>query len=322
MSAISFPAAGERQLVRAPILDLLDRLLGPTFFFLAVAFLILAAGVCHRLSHTGFTGFEADVLFWGLVLLWPVFVLEGVLRLLACRRPGSGFGQRLVAFAGLCFFPAIRLGGRAYADSEKIWLPGLGLVTVDGRLRGRLERLISVPMIIIASLMLPLLAMEYFWLEQVRSQFALSLVLDIGTSVVWLAFALEFIVMVSVANDRTRYCLQHWLDLAVVCLPLVDFLPILRLLRLSEFLELQQLGRLSRLYRLRGLLARTWRAVLLLEMIQRLRGRYCERHLQRLKESLRACQDEMAALQEEIAEIEKRLAGGDKSALPGRSLER
>ena len=309
MSTMSFPAAG---LTRR--LELLDRLLGPTFFFLAVAFLILTAGVIHRLGHAGLTDFEADVLVWGLLLLWPMFVLEGLLRLLACRPPGSGLGRRLSAFLGVCVFPAIRMGGRAYADAGKCWLPGPGWVVVDQRLRGRLERLISVPMVIIALLMLPLLAMEYFWLEQVRAHFALSLVLDIGTSIVWLAFALEFIVMVSMANDRTRYCLHNWMNLAVVCLPLVDVLPILRLVRLTGFLELQQLGRLSRLYRLRGLLARTWRAVLLLEMIQRLRGRYREKHLQRLKELLNARQEEIAELREEIAELENFLGGGNGNA--------
>src|SRR5262249_61667669 len=86
----------------------------------------------------------------------------------------------------------------------------------------------------------------------------LSLTLDIGTAVIWLAFALEFLVMASLAEDRINYCLCHWLDLAVVVLPLIDFLPILRLLRLRRLFEGQQVSRLGRLYRLEGLLGR-WR---------------------------------------------------------------
>ena len=157
-------------------------------------------------------------------------------------------------------------------------------------------------------MVLPFLAMEYFWLPQVRANFFLSLVLDIGTSVIWLAFALEFIVMVSVADDKTRYCLHNFMNLAVVFLPLVDFLPLLRLARLARVLEAQQLGKLGRLYRLRGLIARLWRAVLLLEMIQRLFGRYRERRLKRLKQLLVTREDELADLREEIAELEAKLA--------------
>jgi hypothetical protein len=37
-------------------------------------------------------------------------------------------------------------------------------------------------MIVIALMVLPFLAMEYFWLSQVRANFGQSLVLDVGTS--------------------------------------------------------------------------------------------------------------------------------------------
>jgi voltage-gated potassium channel len=310
MSAIGLPDTGSPQrLVRVSALEMLDRLLGPLFFFLSVAFLILTAGVIHRLGHGGLTTLEAEVLFWGLLLVWPVFVAEALLRLMAARRPESSLWQRLAAFLTVCLIPALRLGGRAYADPAKIWLPKLGWTTVDHHLRTRLERFISIPMIVIALMVLPFLAMEYFWLPQVRANFALSLVLDIGTSAIWLAFALEFIVMVSVADDKTRYCLHNFMNLAVVFLPLVDFLPLLRLARLARVLEAQQLGKLGRLYRLRGLIARIWRAVLLLEMIQRLFGGYRERRLKRLKQLLIAREEELADLRQEIAELESKLAG-------------
>lgn len=284
----------------------LDRLLGPAMGCLAVVWLVLAAGVIHRLGHGELTSFEASVILWGLLLVWPIFVLEGLLRLLAVRRPERSRWQRLITFVAVCLAPPLRLGGRAYADPAKIWLPGLGWTVVDEQLRRRLERIISVPMILIALMVLPLLAMEFFWLEQVHAHFGLSLLLDIGTSVIWLAFALEFIVMVSVAEDKTGYCLHNWMNLAVVCLPLLDFLPVLRLLRLAGVLDLQQVSRLGRLYRLRGLLARTWRAILLLEMLQRLFGRYQEKRLKRLKALLSEREAEIAELRREIAELETR----------------
>jgi hypothetical protein len=283
MSAISLPGGtSPSRPARIPVVEKLDQFFGPTFFFLSVGFLILSAGLIHRLGHGGLTPFEASVLFWGALTCWPLFVLEGLLRVGMCQRPGISRWHRLAAFFLVCLFPPLRLGARAYADPGKIWLPKWGWAEVDHHLRSRLERIVSVPMIMTALAVLPFVIMEYVWLPQVRASFALSLVLDIGTSVIWLAFALEFIVMVSVADDKSTYCLHNFMNLAVVALPLVDFLPLLRLARLAGLLEAQQLSRLSRLFRLRGLLSRIWRDILLLELFQRIFGKYRERRLKRL----------------------------------------
>lgn len=309
MSTIPLPSATAIDPpARPPPPEVLDRLLGPPLFYLSVAFLIFAGGTIHRLGHIAVTGVEGHALFWGLVLLWPVFILEALLRLVACRRSGLSWRGRLAGLAAVVAFPPLRLGGRSYADAEKIWLPCLGWTTVDHHLRTRLEHFCSVPMIIIAVLVLPFLALEYFWLEQVRSHFLLSLLLDLGSSIIWLAFALELIIMVAVADSKLLYCLKHWIDVAVVLLPLIDFLPLLRLTRLIGVLEIQGVGRLSRLYRLRGLLSRGWRAVLLLEMIQRLFGPYRENRLGRLRKLLAAREDEIVDLRREIAELESTLA--------------
>jgi voltage-gated potassium channel len=286
------------------VLARLDQFLGPVFFFLSIAFLILAAGVIHRLGHGGLTAFEAGVLLWGALLLWPLFILEGLLRMVVCRRPATPWRHCLAVFLLVCAFPPLRLGGKAYADARKMWLPAWGWITVDYHSRCRLERTLSIPMMVTALGVLPFLVLEYFWLPQVRANFGLSLALDIGTSIIWLSFALEFIVMVSVADDRIRYCLQNWMNLAVVALPLMDFLPLLRLARLAGLLEAQKLSRLSRLFRLRGLVSRIWRAMLLLEMVQRMFGRYRERRIGRLKQLLANREEEIIDLRQEIAEIE------------------
>src|SRR5262245_45844518 len=309
MSAIHFPATDfTLREPRASLPERLDRILGPLMFYLALAALIVAAGVLHRLSHGELSALEAELLRWGMLLLWPVFVLEGWVRLRICRRPQGSLSQRLFGFFAVALLPPLRLAGRAYADPSKTWLPRWGWTTVDQHLRNRLERLISGPMMIVALLVLPFLAIEYFWLESVRAHFGLSLTLDIGTAVIWLAFALEFLVMASLAEDRINYCLCHWLDLAVVVLPLIDFLPILRLLRLGSLLEVQQVSRLGRLYRLKSLLARCWRAILVLEMIQRLFCRNREKRLERLRKRLIARREEMDELEKEIAELEQALA--------------
>jgi predicted transcriptional regulator len=162
-------------------------------------------------------------------------------------------------------------------------------------------------MIIMALLVLPFLTLEFMWAEEVRQHFALALFLDIGTSTIWLAFAIEFIVMVSVAENKASYSLRHWTDLAVVVLPMLDFLPFLRLMRLGRVLQMQQLTRMSRVYRLRALLMKVWRAALLLEVIQRIFGRSPAARLKRLRDLLAAKEEELAELRLEIEQLERQV---------------
>lgn len=122
-----------------------------------------------------------------------------------------------------------------------------------------------------------------------------------------MAFAIEFILKCSVAEKKIAYCIQNWMDLAVVVLPLIDFLPILRAWRLGGLLRLNQLNRMSRLYRLRGLLMKAWRAILLLEMIHRLLGNYQERRLNKLRDLIAAKEIELEELRLEKAELEQAL---------------
>ncbi|MBI3408285.1 MAG: hypothetical protein HY040_08005 [Planctomycetes bacterium] len=281
-----------------------DRFLAGPIFWLAILFLAVSAGVIHRIGFGHTTLFEAEVILWGLALLWPIFVIDGLLRLFVCRAPGTPISHRVLYLLLLCVAPPFRLGARSYADPERMWLPWIGWSRVDRALQKRLERFFSVPMIVMALLVLPLLAMEFFWLEEVRADFFLSLALDIGTSAIWMAFAVEFVLMVCVARNRLAYCLAHWMDLAVVALPLIDFLPILRLLRLTRLVELQQVMRLGRVYRLRGLLLKAWRALLLLDVIRRLFGDYKKKRLQCLRELLAAREEEIVDLRNEIRELE------------------
>ena len=50
----------------------------------------------------------------------------------------------------------------------------------------------------------------------------------IGEALIWTAFALEFVIMISVVERKLKYCVQHWIDLLVIVLPLVGFLRTLR----------------------------------------------------------------------------------------------
>jgi hypothetical protein len=284
----------------------LDEVLARPMFFLALAFLAIVAGVIHRIGHGHIYHFESALILWGIWLLWPLFLAEGLLRFFL-RSGQVTFWRRLGSLALISLLPPVRMAARAYADPQRLWLPFFGWRQVDKHLRRDLERFFSVPMVIIALMVLPFLALEYFWADQMRANLGLALVFDVGTSIIWMAFAIEFTIMVSVAHHRVRYSFQNWMDVAVVALPLIDFLPVLRLLRLTRVLELQQISRLGRLYRLRGLLLKAWRAILILEMIQRVFGNAKEKRLKRLRELLIAREEELADLRKEIEELEKQL---------------
>ena len=116
--------------------------------------------------------------------------------------------------------------------------------------------------------------------DKIRAEPVLALWLDIGTSVIWLAFALELILMVAVADRPWRYCFLHWIDLVIVLMPAVEMFPLFRLLRMGRILRLENLLRWGRLHRLQALLARCWRAILVLQIVQRLTGRSAERQLE------------------------------------------
>ena len=296
----------------------LDRYLSVPMFVLSLLYLMAASGVIHRLGDGLFAFFEVQVIVWCLIILWPIFALESLLRFLVTRNHLS-FWRRFGILFAVFLFPWARFALRSYVDVGKLWLPGLGWQVVDRSLRRRLERFFSVPMIVFALMVLPVLSLEYFWEQEVRAHFGLGLALDVANSLIWMAFAIEFTLLVSVADKKIAYCIQNWMDLAVVALPIIDFLPVLRLWQLSRLVQLNQIGRLGRLYRLRGLFFKAWRAFLLLEMINRLLGNYKERRLRKLRDLIAAKQMELDELRQEQTELEQQVA---KEKTPPAAVER
>lgn len=289
------------------IAETLDRRLTAPMFLLSILYLSVAAGVIHRVGQGYFTLFEVHLIAWCLAVLWPIFAIDAFLRFFVTRSQ-LGLWTRLGILVIVLLFPFVRMALRSYADPAKIWLPGAGWRLVDRALRRKIERVFSVPLIVFALMAVPVFTLEYFFEDQVREHFWLALTLDVASSVIWMAFAIEFTLALSVAERKLAYCIQNWMDLAVVVLPVIDFLPILRLWQLGRLLQLNQVGRLSRLYRLRGLILKAWRAILLLEMVSRLLGNYKERRLRKLKDEVVAKQIELDELRQEIAQLEQTLA--------------
>jgi hypothetical protein len=286
-------------------------------FFLSVLFLVMLAGLIHRYPRLGHHDPEAYLIVGGLGLLWLVFLLEARLRF-RLRDPSRPTWKSLLSAAVCALLPPLRLGSRSQVRPNHIWLPGLGWREIDSHLSSTLERFFSVPMILFALMVLPLFVLEYAEADRIHSEPILALWLDIGTSVVWLAFAVELILMVAVSDRPGRYCLLHWIDVAIVLLPAVEVLPLFRLLRLGRVLRLEQLLRWGRLHRLKALIARGWRSFILLQFVRRLTGRSLERRHKQLTELLQAKEEEVADVRREIKELEERIAqrGMNRMATP------
>jgi voltage-gated potassium channel len=310
-----------------------ETLVAAGMFVLSLMFLVLVAGLlysqhAHSPDHTGSDGTSEEVTLakwdaiehriqlYGLAIIWPIFIAEAVWSVVTYRgavRRSKAIGWVLL----ITLAPPLRIAGRI--SDRDIWLPRLGWRPIDRDLRKTLERFFGVPMIVIALMVLPLLAIEFGWRAHIASHPGLGLFLEISNSLIWMAFAVEFLVMISVADKKLRYCALHWVDLAIILLPVMfviiyKVLPLLEdvpqiapLLRSMRILQLSQLSRMGRVYRMQGLALKAWRAFLVLEIIQRVIGRPLEKQLQQLEELLLAKEEEVKELRQEIANLKKRI---------------
>ena len=246
--------------------------------------------------------------------IWPLVILESLFHLVT--RPWTPAMRRYHLFSlAFCVCPPLRMYARSPELGNRLWLPKWGWRKGDRALECELQRFFSIPMIVIALMILPVLVTEHFFRAQVDQYAWLRALLHIGTGVIWFAFAAEFILMVSVAEKKWAYVRANWLDLAIILLPVVSFLRSLRIVRVTRLAQLaraQQLTKMARVYRLRGTAMKAFRALVLLELFHRLTGSDPQRRLRRLRDQLQEKQQEVHRLQREIAHIEAK-CGGDAS---------
>jgi voltage-gated potassium channel len=95
------------------------------------------------------------------------------------------------------------------------------------------ERLVELPLLVLAFLMVPLLlAPELFDLSpELRETF---FVLD---AFIWAAFALELVIKTYLSENRSRYLWRHWYDVLIVVVPFLRPLRIVRSVRVLRLLR-------------------------------------------------------------------------------------
>jgi hypothetical protein len=287
-----------------PAPTLFDTWRARLMFVLGFAYLLIVAGLIHRATTQTVTVFELDVMGIGIAFLWPVFVAEAIWQVYR-RDRAKPRGPVLWRTVLVILMPPWRM---ALVDSRTglIWIPRLGWRQPGKELFKRIELVFSGPMLLFAFLILPVLIFEYVQSEQVKSNAALALGLDIGIAVIWVAFATEFIFKASAHPKPFRFAKERWLDVAIVVLPMLEYVltkwvdaaPLARLLRLGRAISPEQIARMQRLYRLQGLATKAWHALLLIEGIARLLGQTPEKRLAKLEEQI-------AELEEDLAELKK-----------------
>lgn len=268
-----------------------DRLSGPLLFGFSILFLV----VCGLLLHFGVSERvesreqAAALGRWAVAISW-IFPAEALWHWINGRRLHPQHWWAAV-------IPVLRAGAKDHEEGTHIWLPGLGWQRADDRLERTLNRVLAWPMIGLAVLIVPLVAIEYGLANWLAKHALWSKCLEVATGIIWMAFVIEFVLMISVTRNKFRYALRHWLDLIVILLPVLAFL---RTAQLGRLARLKDLSRTVRAYRLKSLSTRSWRAFLTLEFFDRLARRNLTAYVSRLEEQLADKLEEIQRLQEKL----------------------
>ncbi|QDU51059.1 hypothetical protein [Gimesia panareensis] len=281
-----------------------DQFAAAPMFVVSILFLAFFAGMLH-LRNLESEGLALAICEWSLFLLYPCFIIEAMVHLAL----GSPRWKLNLLF---CLVPPLRITARDQMTGRAIWFPILAWTEVDKQFCTRVRKTFSAPMLVIALLVLPLFAVEHYWQKQIESSPMLADLAAMATGFIWFAFTLEFIIMISIEQKRLDYCRKHWIDLAVICLPMIAFLRTLRItgsaMRLQRLARLQQLTRSARIFRLKSLVMKLYRALLVLEIVNRFLHRNPEKRIARLEELLLEKEQEMEAIRSEMRLLSERIA--------------
>lgn len=242
-----------------------------------------------------------------LCIIWPFFILES-LSVLWCSRECTTRKIWRWQWIVICLCPPLRLAAPHLLMDGKRWLPWLGWCESNYKVYRRVERNFSVPMVAVASCILPVLLVEWTMYERLLATPWLRILLHLSTGAIWFAFALEFILMIELAHRKLDHLKRHWIDLVIILLPLLSFLRSLQAIKatqLGKLTKLQQLSRMIRVYRLRGLSTRAFRAIIVLDVLQRVMGSDPQKRLNKLREQETLKLEELQEIQDEIAEVLK-----------------
>lgn len=287
----------------------LDRTTGPLMFYASLLFMIFFSLMLHLEIDPDDPGeWRWEFARLTAAMYW-IFPAEALLHWLR--------GHRLTAGHWLAaLLPMFRSGCRDHEVAEFVWLPLSGWRRVEPELEKYLNVFFRWPMVIIAVLVVPIVAIEMLATEWLDESLVARRGLEALTSVIWVAFTLEFILMISVTPKKIKYVLRHWLEILVIALPMLAFL---RTARLGRLARLKDLSKTVRVYRTRGLYARWWRAIVALELLDRVQRLDLDSYLASLEDQYEEKREEISRLEQKLEETRKELAA--RKGKPGDPAE-
>ncbi len=270
----------------------LDVELAPVMWVASLLFLVVLGMLLH-LSHGDLNSVVSVVCLKTLALIYFVYPVELVLHWYKGNRIGT---QHL----WVLLIPPLRMATADHQKQKRIWLPILGWQELGKSLESRLHDWFSFPMMGLALLVLPLIICELIWSERISLDPFWYGAFQSATALIWIAFVIEFVTMFSITTNKKRYLIKNWIDVVVIFLPLVAFL---RSVRLAKLLKLNQMSKSVRLYRMRGLALRTWRAIVALDLLDRILIRDPEARLLKLEARLEEGEHELEMLRGKITSL-------------------
>lgn len=259
------------------------------------------------LPHGGFSGAVAMQWWdWGflrlaLVLLYSLLLFEAALILLWIRKTETAAHVRKLVFL-IVLCPPLRIAISPQHALNWIWLPGKGWRRRRQALFETLEVRFALPMLAVALLIVPVILLEIFLHDLIVQQPLWVHAIHLLTAMIWFAFALEFLVLVSITEEKWQFARDHWVNALIIVLPLLAFL---RMFVLIRFLKV---GKVLQTVRLRVLFTRVYRIALLLNLLERILERRPRLYLRILRDRERRKLQELAEIRSRIEEIEARIA--------------
>lgn len=225
-----------------------------------------------------------------LIALWIVTAAEALLGFMQSTDKPRAWKRLLLVL----LLPPLRLAVSPRYPNDWIWVPFCGWQRVDEASFAKLELRLALPMIILTLLIVPVLLIEFVGQKWLEASPVLAFGTHALTALIWLGFAVEFILMVSACPHKVRYCIKHWINLVIILLPLVAFLRFLRLLRFAK---------LARAYRLRSVTMRAWKLITLFNLLDRVHQRSPQKYIAGLEKKIAEMEAEVAALKAKLAEF-------------------
>ena len=117
--------------------------------------------------------------------------------------------------------------------------------------------------------------------------------------------------MVSVADKKITYCKEHWLDIAIILLPLISFLRSVQFVRATNALRLPQLTKMLQVYRMRGTAVKALRGLIVLDLFSRFFQPNAEQAVNKLEEELREAEGKVRLIRRKLEKARRDLRDAD-----------